>query len=250
MFPTLLKIGSLTIHSYGLMVALGFSVGLLFTIYYAQKEGISIEAILNVAIYNIIAWIIGARLFYVIGAWDQFRNNLWDIFMIQNGGMVFLGGLIFGLAAIFIVGGRERLPVLKILDAATPGSILGFAIGRVGCFLNGCCFGLPTNLPWGIEFPFGSLAYMYYPHQRIQPTQLYEFFGLLLVFIVLIFIYKRKSFIGQVFFWGLLLYSIERFIFEFFRFSPIHWAGLTPSQWIVIVLAGVAVRGLWRAKRT
>ncbi|MBI5399856.1 prolipoprotein diacylglyceryl transferase [Candidatus Saganbacteria bacterium] len=249
MLPILIKLGPLTIHSYGLLAALGFTAGLLSTVYYADKEGISSETILNLAIYNIIAWIIGARLFYVIGMWNQFQQNPLDIIMIQNGGLVFLGGLIFGLAAIFFVAWRNRLPVWKILDAATPGSLLGFSIGRIGCLLNGCCFGLPTTLPWGIKFPFGALAYFYFPNEALQPTQLLDIIGLFIVFVILVFIYQRRKFSGQVFFWGIILYSIERFLTELLRYSPLHWLGLTPSQWIVIPLIIIGLLGLWWIKR-
>ena len=121
---------------------------------------------------------------------------------------------------------------------------LGYAFGRIGCFLNGCCFGLPTNLPWGVVFPPGSLADFYCHGERLHPTELYSSFSGLLIFIILALLYRHKKFNGQILFWGLILYSIYRFLVEFLRYSPIHWLGLTPSQWLVIPACAIGVWGL------
>ena len=243
MHPILIKLGPLTIYSYGFMAALGFLVGGLATIYFARKQGISVELILDLAIYVIIAAIFGARLFYVIGDWEQYKNNWLEIFMLQNGGLVFLGGLIFATLAVFIYAKTKGLPYLKILDVITPGVFLGQAIGRIGCFLNGCCFGLPTKMPWGLVFPKGSLASEFFPWQHIHPTQLYSSLSVLIIFGLIIIVVRFKKFDGQVFLSGLIFYSIYRFIVEFFRYSPIHWWKLTPSQWIVMIIFAVALYG-------
>jgi len=250
MYPILSKIGPFVIHSYGLMVALAYIVAIAISLYFAKKEDIHPETIFDLALWLIVSGIIGARFFYVIGQWDIYRANPIEILMIQNGGLVILGGFLFNLAAVYYFAKLKNINLLKLFDVIAPGAAIGIAIGRVGCFLNGCCFGLPTNMPWGINFPFGALAHSYYPHEHIHPTQLYSVLLMLLVFLLVTFvIYPRKKFDGQVFYWWLILYSIYRFAVEFFRYSPMHWLYLTPSQWVVIGLFGYGLVGLLRNKK-
>jgi len=231
------------------MVALGYLLGILVSLFYARKEGLAAETILDLAVWVIISGIIGARLFYVIGQWGDYRHNLLDIVMIQKGGLVILGGFLTNLLVVSLYCRAKKILLLKLFDTLAPAAALGLAIGRIGCFLNGCCFGLPTNLPWGLKFPFGSLAHSYFPNEVIHPTQLYSSFLLLLVFLVVtIIIYPRKKYDGQVFYWWLILYSLYRFTVEFFRYSPMHWLTLTPSQWVVIGLFGCGVVGLLKRR--
>lgn len=244
MYPVLFKIGRFSIHGYGFAIAIAFLVGTLISMRYARKEGIKPELILDLALYVIIAAIVGARLFYVIGTWDQYTDDLLKIFMVQEGGLVFLGGFFLALLVVVVFARWKGIELLKLLDVLAPGTALAYAIGRIGCFLNGCCFGLPTELPWGINFPLGSLAHSYFPDTHIHSTQLYSSASMFLVFLLILFLYRKKKFDGFVFFWWIILYSIYRFLVEFLRFSPIHWLGLTPSQWMVLVAAGLAVWGL------
>ena|SRR3989338_7465581 len=230
------------------MVALAFIAGILVSLYYAKKEKIKSEIILDLAIYVIVASIIGARSFYVIGQWDLYKTNLLEVFMVQRGGLVVLGGVLFSIVTIFLFAKKKKISFLKLLDSISPGTALGLAIGRVGCFLNGCCFGLPARLPWAIKFPPGSLAHSYFPGEYIHPTQIYSVLGMLTVFGVVTSIYRKKRFNGQIFFAWVIGYSIYRFIVEFFRYSPIHWLGLTPSQWIVAIGVVVAVAYLFKKR--
>lgn len=243
MYPILIKIGPFAIHAYGFMIAIAFLVGILISLHYAKKSGISPETILDLTIYVIIAALVGARLFYVIGQWDQFKNNILEIFMVQKGGLVFLGGLLLAVLVIIWYAKWKKIPLLKLLDIATPASAIGYAITRVGCFLNGCCFGLPTNVPWGMVFPFGSLAYSYFPDEHIHPTQLYAIFSGLIIFLVTLYLWKIKKIDGQVFFWGIILYGVYRFIVEIFRYCPpeLYLFGLNPGQ---IISIGMVVGGI------
>lgn len=246
MHPILCNIGPFQIHSYGMLLAVGFLLGIAVSLYFAKREGLPSEVILDLAIYVIIASVVGARLFYVAGQWDQYQNNLLEIFMVQKGGLVFLGGLLAAILVVFWYAKLKSIPVLKLLDVITPGTAIGYAIGRLGCFFNGCCFGLPTGLPWGVVFPFGSLANLYYPDKHIHPTQLYSAALMFIFFIILFFSYRLKKSDGQVFWWGIIFYAIYRFAVEFLRYSPLHWLGLTPSQWLVLAAALVAVKYLLR----
>jgi len=244
MHPILLKFGWLEVRSYGFFVALGFLAGILITLFFADREKIDRQNILDLSIGVIIAAIVGARLFYVLGQWEYYRSNPLEILMVQNGGLVYLGGLLLAIALVYFYGRARHIPLLKLFDAATPGTALGYAIGRIGCFLNGCCFGLPTKMPWGVIFPKGSLAEAYCADVPLHPTQLYSSLAMLLAFLVMVWVYRKKKFDGQIIFLGLIFYSLYRFIVEFFRFSPIHWLHLTPSQWVVVPLFIFGVWGL------
>lgn len=244
MHPILFKIGPFSIHAYGFMIAIAFLVGILISMYYAKREGMEKEAVLDLAIYVIIAAIVGSRLFYVIGQWHLYKDNPLEMFMVQKGGLVFLGGFLLAVLAVVWFARARKLPLLKLLDALAPGTALGYAITRIGCFLNGCCFGLSTRLPWGLKFPLGSLAHSYFPGEPLHPTQLYSSASMFAVFVIMVILYQYKKFDGQIFYWWLILYSIYRFLVEFLRYSPIHWWGLTPSQWVVLPVVVLAVYGL------
>ena len=174
MHPILFKIGSFPIHAYGFMVVMAFLVGILVSLYYAKKEGIKAEIILEVAILIIVAAIIGSRLFFVICRWSYFKHNPDEIFAVRKGGIAFLGGFLLAVLGVFVLAKIRRISSLKLLDILAPGASLGYAIARIGCFLSGCCFGLPTRLPWGMRFPPGSPAYSRFPDEYIHPTQLYS----------------------------------------------------------------------------
>jgi len=246
MFPILFKLGPFSVFSYGVMAALGFLAGILVSLHFAKKEGFSAETILDLAVYVIIGSIIGARLLYVLGQWHLYKDNLLEIFMLQHGGLVVLGGVIAAILVVFWFAKKKKISFLKLFDICTPATLLGLTIGRIGCFLNGCCFGVPTDCACGVNFPPRSLAHSYFPHEHLWPTQLFSSAGLLIAFLIIFVFYQRKKFDGQVFFIGLIFYSIYRFTVEFYRFSPMHWLGLTPSQWVVILLSIIGVWGLIR----
>jgi len=141
------------IKSYGLMLVLGFIAGLLLARRSCRKLGESPEDITNFGLYALLAGVGGARLCHVIHNWSAYRDNLREIFAIWSGGLEFLGGFIAALAVMLIYFRRKKLPILKFLDILAPALMLGLAFGRMGCFLNGCCFGGTCDLPWAIRFP-------------------------------------------------------------------------------------------------
>jgi phosphatidylglycerol---prolipoprotein diacylglyceryl transferase len=155
MRPELISIPfiNFSMPSYGLMMVLGFMSAILLARYNARKLGQDPEHITNFAVYAMVAGVLGARVFHVIHYWDNYRDNPSEVFAIWNGGLEFLGGFIGALAIMIIYFRRKKLPVLKFLDALAPALMLGLAFGRVGCFMNGCCFGAPTELPWAVRFP-------------------------------------------------------------------------------------------------
>lgn len=246
MYPILFKIGPLSIQAYGFGIAIAFLIGILITMHYARKVGIKPEIIIDLTIYVIIAAIVGSRLLYVIGQWDKYKDNLTRIFMVHEGGLAFLGGFGLSILVIALFARVRKVSLLKLLDAMSPGVAIGYAIARIGCFLNGCCFGIPANIPWAIKFPRGALAYFYYPGIDIHPTQLYALFSMLAVFLIILYLWEKRKYDGYVSFWFLILYSTYRFVVEFFRYCPddLVWLGLKPGQFISLVMLAAGVAGL------
>jgi prolipoprotein diacylglyceryltransferase len=155
----------LTVKSYGLMMVVGFLSAVALIRHLSRDITPSPHLITNAALYSLIAGVVGARVFYVLHHFDQFSENLPSVFAIWNGGLELLGGVILAITIIFFYLWYHKLPIRQYLDILAIGLMLALAFGRIGCFLNGCCFGKPTRLPWGVHFPYGSFAY----HSQIYP---------------------------------------------------------------------------------
>ncbi|HEC32564.1 MAG TPA: prolipoprotein diacylglyceryl transferase [Deltaproteobacteria bacterium] len=226
MHPVLFKIGWFEVHSYGLMLALSFLLGLLLVVRRAKAQKIPVNVVLDIATISVICGVIGSRFFYVIFHLDEFRGNWLDtINPIQSSGeigiagLTVIGGFLLALVTITFYLWRKNLPILKITDIFAPSVALGIFLTRIGCFLNGCCFGKPTDSPLGLVFPENSPAGFVFPNIRIHPTQLYSSFYGLVIFIVLLISEKKfKKFDGFTFFLLFILYGIARFTVDFFRY--------------------------------
>lgn len=227
MYPEICKIGSFTIYSYGLMLVLGFFLCVYLSLFQAKKEQFDPDQIFNLLFYIFISGIIGSRLFYVIYNASFYLRNPLEIVMLQRGGMAWFGGLTLGSITAVIFIRKNKLNLLKTLDLIVPFIVLGQALGRIGCFLNGCCFGRHSD--FGIFFPV---------HEDILiPTQLYSSLLLLLIFVVLRFLQDKKHLPGQILASYLFLYSIKRFFIEFFRAdSPKVYLGLTIFQLLCLAV--------------
>jgi prolipoprotein diacylglyceryltransferase len=181
MYPTILKMGPVTIHSYGLMIAIGFGFGLVLMYQLAKREGLPAGKLMDLAFWVALAGIIGSRLIYILIRWNEYITPLFTegdfkVFKIWEGGLTFYGGLIGGLLVGLLLVRRWRLPGLQILDIAGPALALGQAFGRIGCLLAGCCWGKPAALPWAMSFPKVSIVFNSMKHLYIQALQL-EYFG-------------------------------------------------------------------------
>ncbi len=231
MYPVLFRIGPVSIYSWGFMAALGFLAGLFAALRYGRREGIKQETILDLFVYVVISAIVGARLFYVAAFFPQYRNDLVSIFYVSEGGLAFLGGLLAALVVVLVYVSYRKLNIMKLLDALSPAAAIGYAIGRIGCFLNGCCYGIKI---FGVE----------------QPTQIYSSVSGFVIFAVLAYLYDRKKYDGQIFLFALLLYSAYRFFIEFLRYSPIHISIFTPTQLIVVPIFAVSSYILWKKNTT
>jgi len=216
MHPILFRFGPLTIHTYGFLVATGFLLGLVLAVRHARDEGISSNRIVDLGFYILLAAIIGSRLFFIIINAGYYIKNPLDIFKIWKGGLVFYGGVLLAVPTAIWYVKKNGFNICRTADVIAPSIAIGHALGRLGCFFAGCCYGKSAeSLPWAVTFTDPeSLAQIGVP---LHPTQLYESAGEFVNFLILITLRKYKSFNGQLFITYLLFYSSLRFIVEFFR---------------------------------
>jgi phosphatidylglycerol:prolipoprotein diacylglycerol transferase len=162
MHPELFKIPfiNLTLPSYGLMLVIGFLAAVFIIKRLSTQLSPDPQLITNAALYSLIAGVVGARLFYVLHYFENFHDEPLSVFAIWKGGLELLGGVLLAILVIIFYLRRHKLPIRRYLDILAIGLMLALAFGRIGCFLNGCCFGKPTNLPWGVRFPYRSFAYI------------------------------------------------------------------------------------------
>ncbi len=227
MRPILFEIAGFPIYSYGVMIFFAFLLGIYLAQRQAPREGFEKDHVYDVAIMTIILALIGARLAYVILHWDYFSQNLLEIFAVRRGGLTFYGGFILPLLGGFFYARIKKISMLKFLDFISPYIALGYGITRIGCFLNGCCYGIPTETFLGVVFP----AVDNIPR---HPTQLYSAGAMFLVFLILSFMQKKYHPRGVVFFTFIFLYGVYRLLVEFLRVSEPGYWGLTLAQNVVI----------------
>lgn len=245
MHPIAFELGSLPIRWYGVMMALAFFAGLWTATRRARLANVSGDAIADVTLWLLCGSIIGARIVYVATYWKQeFADQPFrEVFMVQHGGLVFYGGLIGAIAvsAIYLVW--KKLPVWKVADILAPSIALGSVFGRIGCFLNGCCYGRACDLPWAIHFSGAHETH----GAGVHPTQIYDALLNLILYLALAWLFRRKKFDGQIFALYLIGYAICRSVVEFFRgdypADHIHAGLFTPAQLlsVPILLAGVVL---------
>ncbi|MGO8670395.1 MAG: prolipoprotein diacylglyceryl transferase [Capsulimonadaceae bacterium] len=264
MHPILFKIGTFSLHTYGVVLMVALAVAIYRACraadrppvarvtresmpYAVETRTIPTEAdsaatsgrptsndILDSSLWMVVAGIIGARAVFVAEEWPLYRGHPSTWLAVWEGGISFHGALLGGLLAAVVYTIRHRLAFLKLLDVISPSVMIGYAIGRVGCFFNGCCYGAPTRLPWGVRF-YDDGHWTPPSH----PTQLYSTILSLIFFAVLVRIERHKAFDGQIFAWYLIFAGIERFIMEIWRAgytSDVFALGLTDVQFLCIGL--------------
>lgn len=239
MHPILLQIGTVEIRWYGVMIALAFLAGTFLGAREARRRGYDPELIYDFLLYVMIAAIAGARLYYVLVSDPVyfFRHPL-DIPAIWRGGLALHGGLIGGLLAGVWFCRKRRLAFWGFADLLTPSIMLGQAVGRGACTLNGCSYGKPTTLPWAIAFTDPAAQA---PHNiPLHPTQVYEMAADFLIFLFLWNLRRKMRFEGQLFLIYLVIYSVARFILEFFRGDSLMVAGLFPVPQVFSIALFIA----------
>ena len=215
MFPVLLKIGPISIFTYGFFIAVGFLTGIFLATKEAKRQGEDHEKIMDLCFYILIAALLGSRLFYVATSPEAYLKDPVEILKIWNGGLVFYGGFIAALVTGVIYLKVKKISVWKTADIMAPSVAIAHFFGRIGCFFAGCCYGKYCDLPWAVTFNHpDSLAPTGIP---LHPTQLYEALGNLAIFLFLFFFRKHKKYDGQLFWLYVLIYGITRSFIETFR---------------------------------
>ncbi len=259
MYPLLIEIFGIKIYTYGVLVALGALTAYWLLLRLAKREGINPNHVENTLLLALLLGIVGGRVSYVIEHPEQVQS-LTDIFAIWNGGMNFFGGLGGGVVGALLGILKYRLPFWKSADMAVVALSIAHALGRLGCTSAGCCYGKPfpiegstfPGVHFSDRFPFFYLVFppgaVAPPYMPLYPTQLMEFVGLVFIFLVLLFAYKKKPFDGSVFSLYMLLYGLLRFSLEFFRgvTPPIQSIGLTWNQLVALTMIITSiVLALW-----
>ena len=203
MHPEILHWGVLRITSYGLMLAIAFLVGTWLALRESRRLGLDEDRVVTVILTALVAGVVGARALYVAEHLRDFRGSYVSVLALWQGGLTLYGGIVGGTVAGLFVARRTGLPVWVTSDALAPSLVLGTVFGRVGCFLNGCCYGHPTRLPWGVIFPPDSFAGLEFGPVPVHPAQLY-FAAAGLVLFLLIWNLRRRARVPGVLFWSLV----------------------------------------------
>ncbi|HOW86210.1 MAG TPA: prolipoprotein diacylglyceryl transferase [Candidatus Aminicenantes bacterium] len=219
MLPILVKIGPLTIHTYGFLMAVGVALALWFIYRQAKAAGLDADRIMDASFYTIIVSLIGAKLILFIGNISFYAKYPKELLSLAQSGGVFQGGLTFGTIFALWYFHRRKIPTWKTADIIAPALAMGHGFGRIGCFSAGCCYGRASTAPWAATFTdkYASQLTGIPLDSPLHPVQLYEAGLNFLNFVVLYLILKRKKFDGQVFGFYIINYSVIRFFTEYFR---------------------------------
>jgi len=257
MYQTLFKIGPFPIRSWGVMLAIAFVVGIIMAQKRAKRYDIGPSFILDLSIIILISSIVGARLAYVIDHLDFYLHSPSKIFgeweggLIFCGGLVFYGGLLLAIPVSIYYARKRKVNVHKLMDVLAPSLAIGLFFARIGCFLNGCCFGKPTNLPIGVIFPGDSPAGWLF-NVPIHPTQLYSSFAGLVMFLILRQLERVKKFDSELFWYFLGMYGSWRFFVDFLRYyeqSEYVVFNLTFNQLISLLILTFSIWRIWYGRK-
>jgi phosphatidylglycerol:prolipoprotein diacylglycerol transferase len=247
MCPELFEIGPVAIRSYGLMLAISFFIGVYYVIRISKKRNIDFNPLLTVAYILVFAGLIGARLSYVLFHLEEFSGNWSASFNpFHSGrfgiaGLNLYGGILLAIIITFIYLKAKKMSVLATFDIFAPTVGLGLFFTRIGCFLNGCCFGTPTDVPWGISFPEGSIPHHVFGSAHIHPAQIYSSLYGLALFIFLNWRLSNRRFVGQVIALLFMIEAVFRYAIEYVRYYEdemhISFLGMNPTYNSLIAIA-------------
>jgi phosphatidylglycerol:prolipoprotein diacylglycerol transferase len=237
MYPELFHIGGFTMNSFGVMMALAFIAAGFVAHWQFKKRGVKPDFIYPLLIAAVVGGLLGAKIHYLILHPSQWPEN-----MISGEGLVWFGGLFGAIVGVVLVTLVTKQRLAAIMDSGALAVSIGYAFGRMGCFLRGDDYGVPTDLPWGMAFPKGVPP----TTVRVHPTQLYEIGATLVIFAILYWVVSpRLKREGSLIFAYSILAGIERFLVEFIRTNePVAW-GLTSQQWIAVAMFFVGIAGVW-----
>jgi len=280
MFPIVCKIGplpiidSITIRSYGVLIALSFAIGIILAVRRGRARGVDPSRITDLSLVILAASVVGARVLYVIPYWEEFAAHPWSVVEVWLGGLTMYGGLLGAITASAVYMRFRRMPFWKVSDIVAPSVALGLGITRIGCFLNGCCFGVPAASGWGVRFPPHSAAGSEFYGVPLHPAQIYESlvgFALFLVLLVAERVGRPPSRIagevgkpaarplggeGRLFLLLVGLYGISRFFLDRIRYyEDVSTVGIGGAVWTwnqllsVLLFLFSAVLFWWRGRR-
>ncbi|MGH7932573.1 MAG: prolipoprotein diacylglyceryl transferase [Candidatus Binataceae bacterium] len=252
MIPVLLRIGPISVYSYGLMMALGFIVGDLVISSECKRRGYTTDFATALVVWGAVGGLAGARLYDVFDNWPLYMANPWSI-IFSGAGFVWYGGFFGGVIAAWLVARHYKIGFLVTTDMCAPALILGQAFGRMGCQLSGDGdWGLPSKLPWAMAYPHAIVGWNsetvlklnsqyqlvsgFYPGVRVQPTPLYEVVMYVAIFCLLWSLRKKVNVDGRILYLYLMLAGLARFLVEFVRINPRVLRGLSEAQLISIVM--------------
>jgi len=253
MHPELFSIGDFKIHTYGLMIMIGAIFGFLYLSHSSKKElGIDQEKVQNLAVLIISAAFIGGKLLfylenpsYYFSSWDAMRRNF-------RTGFVFYGSLLFAVPVVVWFFKKEKWPLWPMMDRIAITACIIHSMGRMGCFFAGCCYGIPTDMAWGITFT-DAHSQAEPLNTPLHPTQLYSSFMILSILMILVMLKRQQRFAGQLFFVYVILYAVGRGIIEIFRGDEARGyiidGILSHSQFISIIVIGITLFVYFKFRR-
>ncbi len=247
------ELAPIYVHSYGVMLLIGLAAGVWWLTRSGRTHGFNLEDWIDFALVILLSGVVGARLLYVLLHLPEYSSAPMTILSVWQGGLAFHGGVAGATVAGYVFARARKISFPLLVDLSAPALALGYAFARIGCFLNGCCYGTESHLPWAVTFPSGTEASAGgFPR---HPTQLYASAASFIIFLILTKLQPRIKVRGNLFLSYLLLYSIYRFIVEFFRrgatanvFGPL--SPLTEAQTASIIIGlGALVWILVRSRR-
>jgi phosphatidylglycerol:prolipoprotein diacylglycerol transferase len=237
--PNIATIGPFVIGWHGILMLIGIVAGVSLTFYLAKRNGIPEETILTAAVWAVVAGLIGARLTHVLDNLDTYLNDPLSILALHEGGLGWYGGLIGGILAVLIYARIRKFPLARFADAAGFGVLLGLAIGRIGCTINGDAYGTPTSLPWGLVYTHPDAFAT--PLVAGHPAPVYEILWIGLVLAVMWWLRGRLRPDGSLFLISVAAYAVGRFLISWVRAEPAVLGPLHQSHLISIGLLAVAL---------
>jgi len=235
--PILYHFQFLTVHSYGVMMALGIILGSGLVLLLSRDRQMVANMLVDFLPLAIVAGLLGARLWDAAFTWEAYADRPWEL--LWRGGLSVQGTIVGAVLAAIWYARRRKLSFRWFVDTMTPGLVLGQALGRVGCFLAGCCFGIPTGTVFGVRFPIHTDAFLTYGNRALWPTQLFEAGWDLAVLAALIVLSRRQHYSGAVFVLYIILYSVGRFLIEFLRGDSFSFFIFRSAQ--VASIAGILI---------
>ncbi len=232
-----LSIGDTPIFTYGILIALGVCLAFIYAVYESRRLGISQDDFLNMFLIGVPSAIVGARLYYVVFSWADYKNDLWEIFNIRGGGLAIYGGIIGAAISILIYCRVKKINKWKIFDLLSVGLLIGQGIGRWGNFVNGEAFGKDTLLPWAMTIERNG----YLIAESVHPTFFYESVLNLLGAVILFSLRKKKTFDGELFCGYMIWYGSIRTVIEGLRADSLYIGEFRVSQLLSLLLVAIGI---------